>query len=158
MIRSVLPLATLLLLSACAKKDDAPQSSGQAAASAASQEESIEGAKFPNDKTSEAFAERLIRVEAKGFRPTDAPGAAFVYKTLDFRNDNTWFAQAQMSAGGETIDCKEEGTWEMDPAMDEHTAALTTKLTRTSCAGRPENETLRLKVKIEKGEYTIVFR
>jgi hypothetical protein len=156
MIRSALPLATLLLLAACAKKPEAAKAGP--AEYTPSAEESIDGAKYPAGANSKAFVERLIRVEAKGFKPTDAPGAAFVYASLDFRNDNTWFAQAQMSADGETIDCKEEGTWEMDEALDEHTAPITTKLTRSSCAGRPENETLRLKVKIEKGEYTIVFR
>jgi hypothetical protein len=155
MIRSVLPLATLLLLTACAKKADAPKASAEAAGPA---EESIEGAQYPADPNSKSFVERLIRVEAKDFRPTDAPGAAFVYKTIDFRNDNTWTAQAVMTADGESFDCKEQGTWEVDPAMDENTASMTTKLTKTSCAGRPDSETLRLKVKIEKGEYTIVFR
>ncbi len=156
MIRSILPLATLVLFTACAKKAEAPKAA--AAQYDAAAEEPVEGAKHPDDANSKSFVERLIRVEAKDFKPTDATGAGFVYKTLDFRNDNTWFAQAQMTADGETFDCKEEGTWEMDAALDEHTAPITTKLTRTSCAGRPDNEVLRLKVKIEKGEYTIVFR
>ena len=155
MIRSALPLVTLLLVTGCAKKAEAPKAAGEYAPAA---EESIEGARYPDDANSKVFVERLIRVEAKGFKPTDAPGAAFVYTSLDFRADNTWFAQAQMTAGGETIDCKEEGTWEMDAALDERTAPVTTKLTRSSCAGRPDNEILRLKIKIEKGEYTIVFR
>ena len=46
----------------------------------------------------------------------------------------------------------------MDPAADEHTAPMTWKLHRTTCAGRPEDSVLRLKVNIDKGEYRIVFR
>jgi hypothetical protein len=153
MFRTVL-LVTTLLLAACGAKKSEPAKAGADAPA----QESIEGAKFPDDATSKSFAEKLIKFEAKDFKPTDATGPKFVYKTVDFKADNTWWAMAEMSADGETIECKEQGTWEMDPAADEHTAPMTWKLDRTTCAGRPEDSVLRLKVNIDKGEYRIVFR
>lgn len=155
MFRTMILLSALLPLVACGEKK-APASSGSAAA--ASSEESIDGAKYPDDAASKAFVTRLIRVDAKDFEPMDAAGAKFIYKSVDFKNDNTWWAAAQMTADGETFDCKEQGTWEMDPAIDEHTAEMTWKLNRSSCAGRPQEGTLRLKVGIDGGEYRIVFR
>jgi hypothetical protein len=153
MLRSLLPL--LLVLTGCAKKSE----TNTAAAADAPKEETIDGAKYPDDANSKAFVEKLIKHDATNFKPTDAgAGASFIYKTIDFKADNTWWAAAQMTADGETIDCKEQGTWELDPATDEHTAAMTWKLNRSSCAGRPSDDTLRLKVGIDKGEYRIVFR
>jgi hypothetical protein len=155
MFRPALLLATLSFV-ACAAKH--PSSAGPSAPAGGEAAESVDHAKIPDDAASKAFAQRLVKFDAKDFRPTDAPGAAFVYKTLDFRGDNTWLAMAQMSADGETVDCKEEGTWEMDPAIDDHTATMEWKLTRTSCAGRPENNVMRVKVGIEDGEYRIAIR
>ena len=154
MFRTVILLSALLPLAACGEKK-APASSGSTAAST---EESIDGAKYPDDAASKSFVTRLIRVDAKDFEPTDASGMKFVYKTVDFRADNTWWAAAQMTADGETFDCKEQGTWDMDPAMDDHTAEMTWKLSRSSCAGRPQEGTMRVKVGIEGGQYRIVFR
>lgn len=153
MFRTVILLSALLPLLACGDKK-APASSGSSAPAA----ESVDGAKIPADANSKAFAAKLIRVDAKDFEPSDASGAKFVYKTVDFRNDNTWWAEAQMTADGESFDCKEQGTWEMDPAMDDHTAEMTWKLARSTCAGRPQEATMRVKVGIEQGEYRIVFR
>ncbi|MDP2305068.1 MAG: hypothetical protein Q8P18_03490 [Pseudomonadota bacterium] len=153
MIRSAL-LVTTILLAACGAKKTEPTASG----SDAPAQESIEGAKFPDDASSKSFAEKLIKFDAKDFKPTDGAGPVFIYRSIDFKPNNTWLAMAEMSADGETIECKEEGTWEMDPAADEHTAAMTWTLGRTTCAGRPESSILRLKVNIEKGEYRIVFR
>jgi hypothetical protein len=153
MFRAAL-LLTTLLLAACGAKTTAPVASGDAAPVA----ESIDGAKLPTDANSKSFAEKLIKHDAKDFKPTDAAGAGFIYRSVDFKADNTWWAAAEMSADGETIDCKEQGTWEMDPAEDDHTAEMTWKLDRTTCAGRPDAATMRLKVGIDKGEYRIVFR
>lgn len=157
MSRTVLllaPLLPILLLAACGAK----KSEVATGASDAPVRESIEGAKIPDDAASKSFAEKLIKFDATKFKPTDGAGPAFVYKSVDFKADNTWWAMAEMSSDGETIECKEQGTWEMDPAADEHTAAMTWTLSRTTCAGRPEASILRLKVNIEKGEYRIVFR
>ncbi len=153
MFRNALSL-TMFSLAACAPKPSVPAASGAAEAPA----ESIAGANIPAGEASKAFAQKLVKFEAKDFRPTDAPGARFTYRTIDFRGDNTWVAIAQMEAAGETLDCKEAGTWAMDSTDDEHTATMSWKLDKTSCAGRPSENTLRVKVNIEKGEYRIVFR
>lgn len=153
MLRSVL-LASLVL-TACAKNSGA----STAAASDAPKDETADGATYPDDANSKSFVEKLVKHNVTRFKPTDAgAGASFVYTSVDFRADNTWWAEAQMTADGETIDCKEQGTWEMDAASDEHTAAMTWTLNRSTCAGRPSADTLRLKVNIDKGEYRIVFR
>ena len=158
MNRSILLLATLSLTIAagCAKK--AETKTAPAADNAAAKEEAIEGARFPNDDLSRSFVERLIRVDAKDFRPTDAGTTMFIYKTIDFKNDNTWTAQAMFSADGESVDCKESGTWEMDKASSEHTAPMTWQLTQSRCPGRPQEQTMRMEVTIEKGEYTVKVR
>ncbi len=153
MFRSTL-LITMLALAACGAK----KTPAAASADGAPAEETIDNAKIPDDKASKDFAKRLVKFDAKDFRPTDAPGARLTYKTIDFRGDNTWLAMAEMSAGGETVECKEQGKWEMDPATDEHTASMTWTLDRTTCAGRPETDVMRLKVNIDEGEYRIVFR
>jgi hypothetical protein len=154
MLRPAILLTTLALFGC------APKHTGGGAAATSSPAESggsVSNAKVPDDATSKAFAEKLLKFQAKDFRPADNNGAGFIYKTITFRDDNTWVAEAQMSADDETVDCKEAGTWTMDPAADEHTASMEWKLDKTTCAGRPENNIMRVKVGIDQGEYRIVF-
>lgn len=153
MFRTTLLITTLTLIACGAKK--APSTSAGANAPA---EESIEGAKIPDDKTSKSFAQKLIKFNVKDFKPADSGGARFVYTSVDFKPDNRWLAMAEMTADGETVQCKEEGTWEMDAAADEHTAPMTWKMTRSSCAGRPDTSILRVKVEIKEGQYRIAVR
>lgn len=121
--------------------------------------ESVEMPKdIPQDAASQAFARKLMKNQVVNFRPTDASGASFVYKTLTFKPDNSWDAESGMEADGETIECREVGSWTMDAAEDEHTAMMTWTLGKTTCPGRPEQGKLRVKVHIEKGEYTIQIR
>ena len=153
MLRSLLPL--VLVLTGCPKNTE----TSTAAAADAPKGESIDGASYPNDANSKSFVEKLIRTDIKDFRPTDAGGGAgFIYKSVDFKADNSWAAASQMTADGETIDCTEQGTWSIDPAESDATAATTLEMTRSNCAGRPDKDTMRLKITIEKGEYKIVFR
>lgn len=154
MIRSFLLSTVILLAAACGEKTE----TNTAAAADAPQAESIDGATVPGDEASRSFATSLVRTNVTNFKPTDAAGAKFVYKTVDFRGDNTWEAAAEMSADGETIECRESGTWEMDAAESATTANMTWAMTKSTCAGRPDTDNLRLKVTVAKGEYTIVFR
>jgi hypothetical protein len=147
MIRYALVLA-LIVFPACAGKKKGPPTI----------EEKVEKANVPDDKTSEAFAERLLKNPAREFRPTDNAGATFVYHEMKFRPNNTWEAQAEMTAEGEAFNCQESGTWTMDKAESESTAMMTWKMDKTTCAGRPDSADMRVKVTIEKGEYDIKLR
>ncbi|MFZ5476988.1 MAG: hypothetical protein ACOZNI_09465 [Myxococcota bacterium] len=147
MIRYALVLA-LIAFPACAGKKKGPPTI----------EEKVERANVPSDAASEAFAEKLLRNPAKEFRPTDAAGASFVYHEMKFKPNNTWEAQAEMKAEGESFTCQEFGSWEMDKAEDENTSMMTWKMEKTTCAGRPDADTMRVKVTIEKGEYKILVR
>lgn len=152
MSRILLPLLLVSLVACGPKKSD-----GAGASPAAGQDVEMP-TDVPKDENSQAFARKLMKNQATNFKPTDASGASFVYKTLTFKPDMSWRAEAVMEADGETMDCAEMGSWTMDAADDEHSAMMTWKLGKTTCAGRPENNTMRVKVRIEKGEYTIQVR
>ena len=153
-MKNVIPLLVLSLFLApgCGKKK---ATTGGGAASA---DRVTAQTKIPDDAKSKAFAEKLLTQIVQDFKPSDNSEAQFVYRTVTFQPDNSWQAVAQMTAQGETIDCQELGEWSMDPADDEHTAAMEWKVNKTTCAGRPETGMLRLKVTIEGGEYNIKFR
>jgi hypothetical protein len=152
MIRYTLVLA-LIAAPACAGKNKNVET-------APNIDEKVERATTPDDKNSELFAERLLSFPATDFRPTDGSGASFTYRTMKFRGKgNAWESDAEMNAGGETIQCQEFGTWTMDPAEDETTAMMTWKMEKTTCAGRPSTADMRVKVTIdEKGNYDIKIR
>jgi hypothetical protein len=151
-IRTLLPL--VLLLSACGEKTSAPTATASASTSAPSAQADV-----PKDAASQSFAAKLLKYPIKDFSPSDNGGVQFSYKTLTFRADNTWSADASMVADGETVDCNESGTWSMDPAENPNLATMDWKLQKTSCAGRPTDEVMHVKVEISnEGEYKILFR
>lgn len=147
-----LALTALVLLTACGKKDTPTESSGDAAASASS------GAAVPADKDSQEFAKTLIATPVHNFSPADAGSVKFEYVTLTFKADNTWLAVSRMGIGDETIDCKEQGTWTMDPAERANTATMEWKLSETTCPGRPTENIMRTKVVFKEGKPEIFFR
>ena len=147
MIR-LLPVLVLSLLAVGCKKG--PASGGGSA--------EIELPKAPADEASQSFAAKMMKFQVSNWKPSDTYGASFVYKTVTFRPDNSWQTQAEMSADGESFECQELGTFEIDPAQDEHTAMVTWHVNKTTCAGRPDQGTMRTKINIDKGEYTIMFR
>ena len=147
-----LALAALVLLSACGKKDAEPASSGSESTTASS------GANVPSDKDSQDFAKTLTSTPIHNFSPADAGSVKFEYVTLTFKADNTWVAVSRMGIGDETVDCKEQGTWTMDPAERANTAAMEWKLTATTCPGRPTENIMRTKVVFKEGQAEIFMR
>jgi hypothetical protein len=153
-MKSLIVLVALASLVACGKKDAPAASSGDAAVSG----NAAAGASIPDDANSRAFAEQLVKTAVHNFSPADNTGMAFVYVTLTFRSDNTWVALSRLGDGDESVDCKETGTWTMEPATSASSAAMEWKLTETTCPGRPKNNIMRAMVSIEGGEYRISFR
>lgn len=151
---SMVALSLVLALTGCGEKKPASASAG-----GGNSENLVTGdTKVPNDENSRSFAERLLRNPAKDFKPTDNnSGAKFIYHELNFKPNNTWVANATMYADGEEIDCVERGEWQMEAASDANTAEMTWTLNYTNCPSRPQNNIMRVKVHIEKGDYTVQF-
>lgn len=152
-MKRILVVASLFALAACGKKEE-PASSGSTAAA----DNAAAGANVPNDANSKAFAAELIKNPVHNFAPSDNSGARFVYVTLTFAKDNTWIALSRLGEGDESVDCKEMGTWTMDPATSATSATMEWKLTETTCPGRPKNNIMRASVNMEGGDYKISFR
>lgn len=146
-------LLAVLCLVACGKKD-APASSGGENAKAAS----AASADVPKDQNSQDFATWLINHPVHSFKPVDNGGASFVYVTMSFRADNSWVTTARMGDGEDTIECKEEGTWTMEPAESAAVAMMTWHMTRSTCPGRPPETIMRTKVAADGTDYRIYFR
>lgn len=149
-------LSLLLTLTGCGDKKPAASGGSSSGAAAAGV---TEATKIPDDEKSRAFAERLIANPARDFKPTDNSDAQFVYRTLTFKPNNDWTAQADLTAQGEKVECVERGTWSMDPAMENDTATMEWKVEYTNCPGRPTTNIMRVKVSINQGGvYTVQFR
>ena len=133
-----------VIASACGEK--APP---EAAATAAAEAAPV--GNIPDDAASRDFAEGLAAAKIEHFKPSDGMGATFVYNTMQFSPDNTWTAAGYVEAGGESMDCKESGTWTMDPAISETTAMMTWALGETDCAGRSTPNETRIEVTLVKG-------
>ncbi len=149
---ALLALPLLVLTTAgCAKK-----SGGSATAAPAA--DVMGKVNVPKDDNSRSFAGKILSHDITNFTPSGGDGMKFVYKTLSFRNDNTWDADAVLGEGEDSVGCKEHGTWTMEAAKDEHTADMAWVRDHTTCPGRDQSATLRVNVSIAKGEYTISMR
>ena len=137
MVRLLIP-ALLLSLAACGKKE-APASAGDAVADAAPAQQ----ADVPDDAKSRAFSERLLKLNVKEFAPSDGGGAKFMYDSLSFKPDNTWHAEGYVEADDERMDCKEDGTWTMEPAETETTAVVVWVVKKTTCISRETGDQTR---------------
>lgn len=151
MLRIALLLALLVPVACGGGKKKGPETAEVSAAKELPKD-------IPDDDKSRAFAERLMKHDAKNFTPTDAPGPRFVYQTMTFQPDMSWQADARVIAEGETFDCRELGSWTMDPAETEHTANMSWQMNKSTCPGRPEKAAMRVRVTIEKGEYKVEMR
>lgn len=158
MIRTLRPALSALLLLAlvaapgCKKKETTTAPAANAAADA------LGNVDIPKDATSKTFAGKILTHDVTNFAPTDSYAAKLVYKTLHFKNNNSWGADAVLGVGEDSVGCHESGTWTMEPASDDHTADVNVKITDTTCPGRQQQNMMRLHVHIEKGEYTISVR
>lgn len=143
-----------LVLTGCGDKKPAANN-GTASSGAAV----TENTKVPDDDNSRAFAEKLLSKDVVDFKPTDNNSdAAFIYKTVHFKANNSWEAAAKMYAQGEEIDCAERGTWEMDAATSSNSANVTLTVNYTNCPGRPANNIMRLNFTFDNGGWRIGFR
>lgn len=151
-MRTILVITALLALGGCGKKTP------PAAAAGGSGGDLLGNVAIPDDKLSRAFAEKLLTHPVTNFTPADNTGLKFAYKTLTFKNDNSWVADAYIGDGQESVGCEERGSWKMDAAEDEHNAIMQWTLNKSTCPGRPQENILRVKVTIAQGEYDIKIR
>jgi hypothetical protein len=126
-------LLSMTLLLACGEKSAPPASSLSATRTV-----SLVDIEIPGDAKSKDFALLLLGTTLTEFQPTDSSGAKFVYKTMRFSNGNTWSAEAYLYLEAEDIriDCKESGSWSMNPADSSSVAGVTWKVESSDCSGR----------------------
>lgn len=142
-------LATLV---ACGEKEESSTSAVEEATESAS-------TVVPADKVSQAYGKRLFSAEITRFKPVDGGGADFVYDDLTFKPDGSWSANGKVTIADESMECKEMGTWTMDPAESESQATLSWTVDKTNCAGREDGTTLRAMLILDKdGSYTVKMR
>jgi hypothetical protein len=142
----------LLPLAACGGKQAEPE--------AAAAPVSALSADIPTDNKSQNFANRLLDLEIRNFRPTDAgSGASLSYTSMSFSGDGTWRADGLVSIGEDSIDCVEGGDWTMEPAQTRTSASMVWNLGQTDCAGRRAGGEIRVQLTIlENGRYQVRFR
>jgi hypothetical protein len=146
-------VAIAALVIGCGKKDE-PESSGDAASADAASS----SAAVPKDADSKAFAKAVLGNALHNFTPTNNGEMRFEYITLTFKADNSWLALARVGEGEDSVECKEGGTWMMEPAESATTASMEWRITSSDCPGRPKEGMLRTKVTIEGKEYKIQIR
>jgi hypothetical protein len=139
MRRALLPLLLLLPVTVgCGKK--APVE--------ATPEPVASGPEVPGDAASKKFAEKLMSLEITDWAPEDSGDVKFEYTRLTFSPDNSWQAVAYVAIMDERVDCKELGSWTMDPAESATTAGMTWHIEKTTCPGREAGRDLRLEMTI----------
>lgn len=154
-LTAVLSLA-LLSPAALAKKKKDKDNGGDAAAPAGPD---LSAMQVPDDKASRDFAEKLVAITIRDFRPSDGGGAKFEYTTLGFAPDNTWKAAGYIEIQDERMECTESGTWSMEPAESGKIATISWALVKTDCPGRDAGGDTRALVTLGKtGFESIKFR
>ena len=120
----------------------------------------LKGAMVPDTENAKGFARNMVTHDAAWIRPTDGAGASFQYKSIKFTPENNgWSAEAVMGDGAESVACTEIGSWEIQEADSENSAIVALKMNKTTCAGRPETSTMRMKINIDAtGKYTVEMR
>ena len=104
------------------------------------------GPEIPDDANSKKFADKLMALTISNWSPEDSGEVKFAYTNLTFAADNTWTAVAYVAIMDEQVDCKEMGTWTMDPAASATTADMTWHIGKTTCPGREGDRDLRLQM------------
>jgi len=145
----------LLLLAACGSKE----TTTTAAPAEAAENTPAASDVVPDDKASQAFAERLFATTLTNFRPIDSSGADFRYNSFQLKPDGSWNADGVVEIADESMECVESGTWSMDPAETNDTASVGWVVDKTNCAGRESGTEHRIRLTIDKGgEYEYSFR
>ncbi|MCO4746289.1 MAG: hypothetical protein KC912_15940 [Proteobacteria bacterium] len=154
---ALIPLLFALSVTGCGKKS-APTASADAPAPApASATISVS---MPGGGNAKAFAKNLIDLDITNWKPTGSGSSVqFIYKTLDFKSDGTWAADASVEANFEEIPCAESGTWAIADAESAQIGTITWTLAKTNCAMREAGEESRGQVTMGKGTgFAVAFR
>jgi len=101
------------------------------------------------------FASKLMKTTVSGFNPTGS--SEFTYTNMTFADDGTWTAQGDLSLGGESIACVEDGTWMID-TMSGDNAVMNWTVTKTTCPSRDSGTEQRVNVAIDGSDVKISFR
>ena len=150
MRRALLSSLVLTLLVGCGDKNAPVESAAEPAAS---------GPEIPGDANSKKFADKLMGLTIANWAPEDSGDVKFEYTSLTFAADNTWHAAAYVAIQDERVDCKEQGTWSMDPAESPTTAGMTWSILKTNCPGREGGRDLRLQMSIlNDGSFKVKMR
>lgn len=151
-----MPLAILFasVLLACGGKKAAPAAPAEAAPA------SKKGptGDYPSDAASQAFVETLIATPIHDFAAVDNVGAQLILSTLQFSGDNTWSAVGYVDAFEERMECRESGTWTMDPAESATVATITWVIDQTDCISREAGTRERAQLTIEGDDVRIALR
>jgi hypothetical protein len=147
-MRSILLLAVGFLFTACGGNKTAPVAAGDGA-----QENSDLSVEIPAD--AKGFVNKLLKVTVTRFNPTGS--SEFSYNAMTFSGDGTWTAQGELSLGGETIDCVEDGSWTID-AMDGDNAVMEWVVTKTNCPSRDAGVEQRVNMAINGEDVKVSFR
>ncbi len=150
MRRALLSSIFLSLVIGCGEKNAPVESAAAPAAS---------GPEIPADANSKSFADTLMGLTISAWAPEDSGEVEFKYTSLTFAADNSWQAVAYVAIMDETVDCKETGTWTMDPAESATTAGMTWSIVKTTCPGREAGRDLRLQMTIlNDGTFKVKMR
>jgi hypothetical protein len=138
MRRAFLPMLALVFAFGCGDKQ-APVEAAPAQAA---------GPDIPGDAASKKFADKLMGLTISNWSPDDSGDVKFEYTNMTFAPDNTWKAVAYVAIMEERVDCKEMGSWSMDPAESATTAGMTWSIDKTTCPGREAGRELRMSLSI----------
>ena len=137
---------------ACGEKEETSTAAVEEAATPSS-------SVVPDDKNSQAFAKKLYDLDIKRFRPVEGDGIKLEYDSFVFKPDGSWVATGAVSVADESMECKEVGSWTMDPAETKDTATMTWTMDNTNCAGRSVPHEQRVEVTIlDTGQFKVKFR
>ncbi len=150
MNRAYLVPLSLLLAVACGDKQAPVEAAAEPAAS---------GPEIPGDANSKKFADKLLSLTITNWSPEDSGDVEFKYSSLQFNASNGWNAAAYVAIMDERVDCKELGSWSMDPAESATTANMTWTIEKTTCPGRDAGRELRLQMSIlNDGSFKVKMR
>jgi len=112
-------------------------------------------ANIPDDANSKKFAKALLTNAFSNFSP-DIEG--LVYKSIQFKSDNSWTTDAAIITPDAEMECIEAGTWTLDPAESATTGTLLLKLETTDCPSREAGESIRFRATLRGTEIDAEFR